>query len=240
MSPLLVPGTENVCVSYEPEDESYAFRPRRAVHPRDIGNGVGRQETEKERYVKTRMKKRAATHIVPPEILDDAPRTLRRPSKHSHPATLLFCSFFFSPSFSLFPRDVFCSWISAVCLPSTPSGATRKRLYHGRENLSSKLRAERRAPAGEASEKLSCLWRIDKRWMRRRKKYAPCTRALIRVSAVNLKICAVLNARYVSPRVNIGRLFVMRLHPQNRPRERGIAHAYYIPTFCFRAEGKKR
>lgn len=44
-----------------------------------------------------------------------------------------FCVFYFiffsppTPSLSLFPRDVFCSWISAVCRlvcrPSTPNGA---------------------------------------------------------------------------------------------------------------------
>lgn len=116
VSLLLVPGTKMYALP-----TNRRMKVMRFVHTtpcREISGmeSVGREED---------MQK-TATHIVPLEILDDAPRTLLRPSK-----LLLFFPFLVLS----FTRDIFYEWLAfsrRFVLPS-PNGATRKRLYHNRE-----------------------------------------------------------------------------------------------------------
>lgn len=98
VSPLLVPGTKMYALPTNRRMKVMRFvhtAPRREISGME---SVGREED---------MQK-TATHIVPLEILDDAPRTLLRPSK-----PLLFLP---SP-FSLFRAMYFTNaWLSADVL----------------------------------------------------------------------------------------------------------------------------
>lgn len=140
---------------------------------------------------------KTATHIVPLEILDDAPRTLLRPSK-----PLLFLPF---------SRDVFYERLAfsrRFVLPSTPNGATRKRLYHDREIFRQTSPSATREPARNFAvygELINAVCADEK----------CCLRSSFENFSVGLKICGLNAVRFA--RVNIGRASVMRLHPQLRP-----------------------
>lgn len=125
----------------KPEDESYALCLHRA---------------ERMEFGREKDMRKTATRIVPLEILDDAPRTLLRPSK----------SFCFSPILR-FSRNVFYERLAfsrRFVLPSTPNGATRREIVSRSWDLSPNFADATRDPG----EKLCCLWRIDTRGMRRK------------------------------------------------------------------------
>lgn len=109
--------------------------------------------------VREEMQK-TATHIVPSEILDDAPRTLLRPSK-----PLLFFPLSLDSLFSPFRTIYFTNaWLSADVL-----FCPRRRMARRERDCITAARSFAKLRCEETGEKLCCLWRIDKRSTRQRK-----------------------------------------------------------------------
>lgn len=128
------------------------------------------EKRERRRYLK---KKKTATraHVPSPEILDDAPRALPRPSEPGPRFVSLFC---FPlppppPPFTLLRTMYFtkCLDFSGRFVHALAERRDAKEIVsHDRENLLPNF-PECHV---KASEKLCCLWGIDKRDVRRDEK----------------------------------------------------------------------
>lgn len=101
------------------------------------------------------------------------------------------------------------AWISTVLSALDAERCDAKEIVSRPRKSFAKLS---RVPWEDVCEKLSCLWRIDKRGARQRKKilFAEFTREFL----VELKICD-LNGTWFSARINTEHTSVMRLYSQS-------------------------
>lgn len=155
--PVVGSRDRNVCVTYEPEDESYALRPNRMGTPSDIGNRVGRKERERKRYLK---KNRNARTSLRQKYWMTRHALFRA---HRSPVLVLFSSFVsLSSSSSIHPFacHVFYEmpgFLWPFC--SRPRRTARRE----RDCITRSRKSFAKLSRMKASEKLCCLWRIDKR-----------------------------------------------------------------------------